>query len=69
MHTSERTMLHLTCSGQCITLTYEPDTTIKCFNQLCYFLILTELDVFFRDHLTGQLRREFIFVVDNGPAE
>ena len=24
---------------------------------------------FFRDHLTGRLRKEFIFVVDNGPAE
>ena len=59
-------------SGQCVTLInlsfYEPDTTFKCLNELCYLLTLTELDVFFRNHIR-QLRKEFIFVVDNGPAE
>ena len=60
-------------SGQCVILInlsfYESDTTFKCPNELCYLLTLTELDVFFRDHITGQLQKEFIFVVDNGPAE
>ena len=49
MHASESTMLHLTRSGQCVTLInlsfYEPDTTFKCLNELCYLLTLTELDV------------------------
>ena len=73
IQTSENTMLNLTRTGQSITLInlsfYEPDTTFRCLNELCYLLTITELDPFFRDVTTGQLKKEFVFVVDNGPAE
>ncbi len=38
---------------------------------MSFFLLLTKpaLDVLFRDPATGGLKKEFVFVVDNGPAE
>ena len=32
-------------------------------------LTISALDTFFRDHATGKLKKEFTFIVDNGPAE
>ena len=73
LQVSESTILHLTRTGQTVTLLnlsfYEPDTTFKCLNEICYLLSLPELDTFFRDLATNKLKKEFIFVVDNGPAE
>jgi hypothetical protein len=73
IHTSENTMLHLTRSGQSVTLInlsfYEPETTFRCMNEICYLLTISELDPFFRDCESGHLKKEFVFVVDNGPAE
>ena len=70
---SENTMLHLTRTGQSVTLInlsfYEADTTFQCLNEICYLLTITELDAFFRDSSSGNLKKEFVFVVDNGPAE
>ena len=70
---SETTVLYLTRTGQSVTLLnlsfYEPDTTYKCLNEICYLLSLSALDSFFRDQTTHKLKKELIFVVDNGPAE
>ena len=33
------------------------------------FLTLPALDAFFRDKITGNLNKEFTYIVDNGPAE
>ena len=70
---SDSTILQLTRTGQSVTLLnlsfYEPDTTFKCLNEICYLLSLPELDTFFRDSITHTLKKEFVFVVDNGPAE
>ena len=67
------THLHLTRTGQSVTLLnlslFEADTTYKCLNELCYLLTLPELDIFFRDQKSGHLKKQFTFVVDNGPAE
>ena len=69
---SDTTVLQLTRTGQSITLInisfYEPETTFKCLNEILY-LLLSELDVFFRDSRTQELKKEWVFVVDNGPAE
>ena len=48
---------------------YEPETTLKCLNELCYLLTLPALDSFFRDRESGCLKKEMMFVLDNGPAE
>ena len=73
LSTSGCTTLHLTRTGQGVTLLnisfYEPETTFRCLNELLYLLTLSSLDCFFRDHKTGSLKKEFIFVVDNGPSE
>ena len=70
---SNVTTLHLTRTGQGVTLLnpsfYEPDTAIKCLNEVLYLLLLPALDEFFRDKNTGKLKMEWTFVVDNGPAE
>ena len=67
------TMFHLTRTGQGVTLLnpsfYEPDTAFKCLNQVLHLLTLPALDEFFRDKNTGTLKLEWIFMVDNGPAE
>ena len=71
--TSSSTTIHLKRTGQGVTLLnlsfFEPETTFKCLNELLYLLTLPSLDPFFRDQRTGALKKEFVFVVDNGPAE
>lgn len=47
----------------------EPDTTFKCMNEILQLLIDPALDHYFRDQETGQLKKELVFVVDNGPQE
>ena len=73
LQVSESTILHLTRTGQTVTLLnlsfHEPNTTFKCLNEICYILSLPELDTFFWDLTTNKLKKEFIFVVDDGPAE
>ena len=70
---SNSSTLHLTRTGQAVTLFnlsfYEPETTFKCLNEILYMLTLPALDDLFRDANTGKIKREWIFVVDNGPAE
>ena len=70
---STTTQLELTRTGQSITLLnlsfFEPDTTFKCLNEFLYLLTLPALDTFFRDSRTGYLKKQMVFVVDNGPAE
>ena len=67
------TTLHLTRSGQGVTLInlsfFEPDTAIKHLNEIFLLLSLSVLDSFFRNESTGQLKKEFTFIVDNGPAK
>ncbi len=73
MQVSPNTTMHVTRSGQVVTFLYlsffEPDTTLKCMNELFLLLSLPALDNFFRETTTGHLKREFTFAVDNGPAE
>lgn len=38
-------------------------------NELLLLLSLPALDTFFRDKTAGKLKKEFTFVVDNGPTE
>ena len=70
---SETTTLHLKRTGQGVTLInlsfFEPETTFRCLNEILYLLTLAVLDPFFRNLTTGQLKDEFTFIVDNGPAE
>ena len=70
---SDTTVLQLTRTGQSVTLInlsfYEPETTFRCLNEIFYLLSLSELDVFFRDSRTHEMKKEWVFVVDNGPAE
>lgn len=69
----QNTVTHVTRSGQGVTLLYlsffEPDTTFKCMNEIFHLLANPCLDHHFRDEETGQLKKEFIFLVDNGPQE
>lgn len=65
--------LYVTRTGQAVTLInlsfFEPETTFKCImNEIFLLLNLPELDVLFKDQ-DGKLKKEWIFVVDNGPAE
>lgn len=72
VQTSPNTQLELTCTGQSVTLlniSFEQDTIFKCLNEFLYLLTLPALDVFFRDPKTGNLKKQLVFVVDNGPAE
>ena len=63
----------ITRTGQGVTLLYlsffEPDTTFKCMNEVLLLLNDPALDHHFREAETGQLKKEFVFVVDNGPQE
>ena len=34
-----------------------------------FYIVIPGLDSFFRDKVTGKLRKELIFIVDNGPTE
>ena len=67
------TLLTITRGGQGVTLLnpsfFEPDTTFKSFNELLLLLTLPGLDSFFRDPSNGKLKKEMVFIVDNGPAE
>lgn len=38
-------------------------------NEILYLLTIPALDSLFRDKITGRLKKEFVFAVDNGPAE
>ena len=71
--TSQDTVMHITRTGQGVTLLYlsffEPDTTFKCMNEIFLLLANPSLDHLFRDSETGGLKKEFTFVVDNGPQE
>lgn len=64
---------HITRSGQGVTLLYlsffEADTTFKCMNEIFLLLADPGLDTHFRDKVTGELKKEFVFIVDNGPQE
>ena len=66
-------LLTITRSGQGVTLVnpsfFEHDTTFKCLNELLLLLTLPGLDSFFRDPLNGKLKKEMVFIVDNGPSE
>ncbi len=70
---SQNITLELTRTGQSVTLLnlsfFAPGTTLRCLNELLLLLSLPALDPSFRDKTTGQLKKEFISVVDNGPAE
>ena len=67
------TTIHITRTGQGVTLLYlslfEPDTTFKCMNKILLLATNPSLDHLFRDEVTGGLKKEFIFVVDNGPEK
>ena len=69
----EDTTFHITRTGQGVTLLYlsffESDTTFKCMNEILYLLANPCLDSLFRDKQSGGLKKELIFVVDNGPQE
>ena len=70
---SNTCILHLTRTGQAVTLLnlsfYEPETTFRSMNEVLYLLTLPALDIFFRDQSTNAIKKEWVFVVDNGPAE
>ena len=67
------TVLHITRAGTSVTLInpslLEPETTFRLFHEIFLLLTKPSLDKFFRNSNTGKLKGEFIFVVDNGPAE
>ena len=67
------TVLHITRTGTSVTLInpslLEPETTFRLFHEIFLLLTKPSLDKFFRNSNTGKLKGEFIFVVDNGPAE
>ncbi|CAG2238825.1 unnamed protein product [Mytilus edulis] len=41
----------------------------QCFNELFHLLSIPALDIFFRNQETGNIRKKWIFVVDNGPSK
>ena len=67
------TVLHVTRTGKSITLInpslLEPETTFRLFHEILFLLTKPELDTLFRNPKTELLKGEFVFVVDNGPAE
>ena len=73
IHVSDSAILQVTRSGQGVTLLnlsfFEPDKTYKCLNEVFLLLSTYALAPYFRDKNTKQLKKEFTFVVDNGPAE
>ena len=66
-------MIAITRTGTPVTLLnlswYEPETVFKCLNELFILVTNPALDSLFRDPDTGNLKQEFIFIVDNGPSE
>lgn len=73
IETCNTSFMEITQTGQGVTLLnlsfFEPDTTFKCLNDVLCLLTIPALDPFFRDRVTGKLKKQFSFVVDNGPAE
>ena len=67
------TVLHVTRTGKSVTLInpslLEPETTFRLFHEILLLLTKPSLDGVFRNPRTGCLKREFVFIVDNGPAE
>lgn len=65
LQVSDSTILHLTRTGQAVTLLnlsfYEPDTTFKCLNEICYLLSLPELDTFFSRFSYQQFEERIYF--------
>ena len=66
-------ILHVTRTSQGVTLLYlshfEPDTPFQCMYELSLLLVNPGLDHYFRDEESGKLKKNFIFIVDNGPQE
>lgn len=60
-------------TGKAVYLTYlsyyEPDTVLRCLNEVLFIMVQPSLDVFFRNPETGKLKENFVFISDNGPAE
>ena len=73
LQVSSTTSLQLTRTGQGVTLInlsfFEPANTFRCMNEILYLLTLPALVELFTDKVTGNLKKEFTFIVDNGPAE
>jgi len=71
--TDSAAAISVTRTGQAINLIYlshyEPETVFRCFNELFFLLVQPSLDRFFRNPETGQIKENFVFIVDNGPAE
>ena len=71
--TGTQTEVKVTRTGKAVTLInlslYEPETVLRVFNEVFYLMSIPELDVFFRNPETLQVKEVFIFVVDNGPSE
>ena len=45
---------------------HENETVFRSINELLFLMTLPHLDSFFRDPSTGNLKQNFVFVVDNG---
>ena len=67
------TLMNVVRSGQPVTLInlsfFEPETIYRCFNELFLLLTIPALDHLFRNPSSGHLKKNWIFVVDNGPSE
>ena len=66
-------VVNVTRTGRAVTLLnlflYEPETVLRVFNEIFYLMSIPELDSFFRNPESEQLKEVFMFVVDNGPSE
>ncbi|CAG2246508.1 unnamed protein product [Mytilus edulis] len=73
LETENLTVMNVVRSGQPVTLInislYEPATVFRCFNELFHLLTIPALDNLFRNEETDNLKKNWIFVVDNGPSE
>ncbi|CAG2190070.1 unnamed protein product [Mytilus edulis] len=73
IQSSNLTVMNVVRTGQPVTLVnisfFEPETVYRCFNELFHLLSIPALDIFFRNQETGNIRKKWIFVVDNGPSE
>ena len=73
LETENLTVMNVVRSGQSVTLInislYEPETVFRCFNELFHLLTIPALDNLFRNEETGNLKKNWTFVVDNGPSE
>lgn len=66
----EETTIHLKRTERAITVLrlslYENETVFRSINELLLLTTLPHLDHHFRDPNTGNLKKSFVFVVDNG---